>query len=147
MFNTAYQKKLQSPLWQRKRLEILQRDNFTCQHCGDNHIQLHVHHQFYEKGVEPWDHPEYLLITLCKVCHLVVENINRHWGGGQKIFVNFIKKYVSKEGDTVVCVSFIDYEFTIDKLVFFKYENDQVIYQYRMDRLFFNEIQKNLNVE
>lgn len=30
-----YSQKLLDPRWQRKRLEILQRDDFTCQVCSD----------------------------------------------------------------------------------------------------------------
>ena len=30
-----YSEQLKSPKWQKKRLEIMQRDKFTCQLCGD----------------------------------------------------------------------------------------------------------------
>jgi 5-methylcytosine-specific restriction endonuclease McrA len=58
-----------SPHWQRKRLEIMQRDNFTCQHCGDTESQLHVHHKVYLSGKKYHDYPDELLITLCSSCH------------------------------------------------------------------------------
>lgn len=64
-----YREKLKLPLWQKKRLEILQRDNWTCQECGDNKTTLTVHHIEYVDNFEPWDYPDNLLITLCEECH------------------------------------------------------------------------------
>lgn len=32
----TYSQKLRDPRWQKKRLEILERDSFTCQHCHDH---------------------------------------------------------------------------------------------------------------
>lgn len=63
-----YAEKLKNPKWQRKRLEILSRDNFSCQICGDKEATLHVHHIEYI-GKNPWDTPDYLLETLCDECH------------------------------------------------------------------------------
>lgn len=63
-----YSNQLKSPKWQRKRLEIFSRDNFTCVECGDDKNTLHVHHQEY-KNCEIWDYPNESLITLCESCH------------------------------------------------------------------------------
>lgn len=68
----TYSEKLKDPRWQKKRLEILQRDNWACTFCGDKNSTLHVHHQLYEKGKEPWDASEWVLITLCENCHEIV---------------------------------------------------------------------------
>lgn len=65
----TYSEKLRSPKWQKKRLEILNRDNFTCQECLDKATTLHVHHKTYIKGREPWDYDDFNFITLCEVCH------------------------------------------------------------------------------
>lgn len=65
----AYSKKLLDPRWQKKRLEILQRDKFTCTLCGNDRETLHVHHKYYESGYEPWDYEKDTLITLCSTCH------------------------------------------------------------------------------
>ena len=65
----TYSDKLKSPQWQRKRLEIFQRDNFTCRNCQDSTTSLTVHHLCYLPNVEPWDHPDILLLTLCDPCH------------------------------------------------------------------------------
>lgn len=70
----TYAEKLKDPRWQKKRLEILERDSFTCRHCGDKEKELHVHHAYYERGMDPWDYKDHMLFTLCKYCHDCIEN-------------------------------------------------------------------------
>ena len=65
----AYRQKLKDPRWQKKRLEVFQRDNFTCCYCGDWEETLHVHHLRYHKGFEPWDYDFSDLLTVCETCH------------------------------------------------------------------------------
>lgn len=65
----TYSEKLRDPKWQKKRLEILQMENFTCQWCGDKESTLHVHHFCYQKGKEPWDYEPCDLGALCENCH------------------------------------------------------------------------------
>jgi hypothetical protein len=64
-----YSDKLKDPRWQKKRLEILNRDKWTCQICFDTEKTLHVHHRRYLRGREPWDIPNECLVTLCESCH------------------------------------------------------------------------------
>ena len=64
-----YSEKLRDPRWQKKRLEILNRDYFECRVCGTKEIELHVHHTKYLKGKKPWEYPNDLLLSLCKKCH------------------------------------------------------------------------------
>lgn len=64
-----YSEKLKDPRWQKKRLEILERDNWACQRCEDIKSTLVVHHRDYIKDKDPWDYPNDLLITLCEGCH------------------------------------------------------------------------------
>lgn len=66
---SAYSTLLKDPRWQKKRLEVLQRDDFVCQECFDSESTLHVHHKYYRKGQAPWDYPLRALITLCESCH------------------------------------------------------------------------------
>ena len=40
----TYSQKLRDPKWQKKRLEVLQRDEFCCQLCNDKETELHIHH-------------------------------------------------------------------------------------------------------
>ena len=68
----TYSEKLKDPRWQRKRLEIMQRDNFTCTQCGDKHSTLNVHHWEYAK--EPWDAKKIDLSTVCVTCHKNIED-------------------------------------------------------------------------
>lgn len=65
----AYNELLKDPRWQKRRLEIFERDNWTCQICGTKDKMLHVHHIAYIKNRKPWDYPDNLLITLCEECH------------------------------------------------------------------------------
>lgn len=65
----TYWEMLKHPKWQRKRLEILERDAFTCQDCGSSTNTLHVHHTYYERKLKPWDYPNESLRTLCETCH------------------------------------------------------------------------------
>lgn len=69
----TYSEVLKSPLWQRKRLEILSRDSFTCQLCQDTETELHVHHKKYTKGHKPWEYPNDNFTTFCIHCHTLIE--------------------------------------------------------------------------
>ena len=57
------------PRWQKKRLEIMQRDEFKCTECGDEKSTLNVHHRYYVKNRDVWDYPAFSLVTLCEGCH------------------------------------------------------------------------------
>lgn len=65
----TYAEKLKDPRWQRKRLEIMERDGFKCRICGDETTTLHVHHIRYLRGREPWEYREFYFVTLCENCH------------------------------------------------------------------------------
>ena len=64
-----FQEQIKSPKWQKRRLEIMQRDDFTCQICGDKETTLHVHHLHYVPNRDYWDYEDWELITLCEDCH------------------------------------------------------------------------------
>lgn len=64
----TYSDKLRDPRWQRKRLEIFQRDNFTCVICHHSDKEIQCHHILYKKR-DPWDYPNHLYQTLCHECH------------------------------------------------------------------------------
>ena len=65
----TYGEKLKDPRWQRKRLEVMERDNFTFKNCQCDNKTLHVHHVIYKKGLEPWEYDNIYLKTLCHECH------------------------------------------------------------------------------
>lgn len=64
-----YLDKLKDPRWQKKRLQILKRDAFTCQDCGETTKTLHIHHKRYIRGHEPWEYKNWMLTTVCEDCH------------------------------------------------------------------------------
>lgn len=79
-----YSEQLAHPKWQRKRLEILERDNFTCTLCGDTETTLHIHHDKYGKFA--WSVNNKYLKTRCSHCHLLEEYYKKiHPGYIEKI--------------------------------------------------------------
>lgn len=76
-----YSELLKHPFWQKKRLRILERDNFACKKCSDTLSNLQVHHTYYTSDSLPWEYPDEALVTLCDLCHLKEE------------FIKFIKRY------------------------------------------------------
>lgn len=71
-----YTELLKDPRWQRKRLEILNRDDFTCVFCGAKDQTLHVDHKRYARG-GPWNVDDKDLQTLCEICHQRITVLRR----------------------------------------------------------------------
>lgn len=69
----TYIEKLKDPRWQKKRLEILERDEWRCRECGSREKQLSVHHRWYVSGRMPWQYPNSALLSLCSECHKLIE--------------------------------------------------------------------------
>ena len=84
-----YSEKLKDPRWQKKRLKILERDEWHCQKCFDDESTLVVHHRLYLPNAEPWDYPDELLITLCESCH-EYEGSERH--GNESDLLSMIRR-------------------------------------------------------
>jgi 5-methylcytosine-specific restriction endonuclease McrA len=68
---SSYPEKLSSPSWQKRRLEIFERDGWKCTRhgCGRSDLELHVHHTDYWPGKLPHEYPDEMLQTLCAICH------------------------------------------------------------------------------
>jgi len=74
-----YKDLLKDERWQTKRVEVFARDDYRCQNCGyespkpyldiGKTINLQAHHNWYERGREPWDYPLDCFLTLCADCH------------------------------------------------------------------------------
>ena len=67
--SAEYWQLLRDPRWQKKRLEVMQRDEFSCATCGNAAATLNVHHIKYRKGAKPWEYDADELQTLCENCH------------------------------------------------------------------------------
>lgn len=68
----SYKEVLYDRRWQIKKNAILQRDKFTCCNVGCSSLPnapLHVHHIDYFHGIDPWDYPDDMFVTLCEKCH------------------------------------------------------------------------------
>jgi hypothetical protein len=91
----TYSEKLKDPRWQKKRLEILNRDSFTCQMCFDETKHLHVHHKKYEYGKDPWEIDSEYLVTLCEDCHAIE---TRDFEETLKELVDTLRQTLSSKG-------------------------------------------------
>lgn len=115
----TYLEKLRDPRWQKKRLEILNRDDFRCTVCGDTETELHIHHEEYSG--DPWDASTDKLRSLCKYCHKVAEF-------HKKDYANCIIsiKSISNLGDIVINSVFTDTQnkffITVDLII-----NDDIV--------------------
>jgi len=65
----TYFEQLKHPLWQKKRLELMNLASFWCQQCYSDFRQLHVHHSYYQKGLLLWEYPNDAYQVLCEICH------------------------------------------------------------------------------
>lgn len=64
-----YAQSLKDPRWQRRRLEIFQRDNWACIYCGNKEEELQIHHVIYLPNKDPWEYEDDHLVTACRSCH------------------------------------------------------------------------------
>ena len=69
MSNKSYFEKLKDPRWQKLRLEVMQKADFSCEKCFDSESTLNVHHKIYWHGREPWEYDSCELACLCESCH------------------------------------------------------------------------------
>lgn len=72
----TYSEKLRDPRWQKKRLQILERDGFKCCNCGDKETELQIHHYYYNSDL-PWECDDLSMVTLCKHCHWIEETYKK----------------------------------------------------------------------
>lgn len=69
-----YSQKLKDPRWQKKRLEVMEFNLFTCRTCGSKTETLTVHHINYRRGAEPWEYCAVNdLACICEPCHTKIE--------------------------------------------------------------------------
>lgn len=73
----SYTERLRDPRWQKKRLQILERDGWKCQECGATESTLEVDHLIYAPSGRPWEVDDQGLRTLCSDCHERVTKLRR----------------------------------------------------------------------
>lgn len=95
-----YSELLRSPKWQRKRLEIMQRDNWKCKSCNDDLKELHVHHLRYTVD-NPWEEIDENLITLCDSCHKAIHYLMDNKEIGMETFIPVCKMYDEIESNSI----------------------------------------------
>ena len=102
----TYSEQLKDPRWQKKRLEILSRDNFTCQKCGDEKTTLHIHHKSYVSGKKAWEYESDYLITLCSLCHKEIEEIIKRDKNININNIKIFKSFFEKSGSNVLFIRY-----------------------------------------
>lgn len=121
----TYAEKLQDPRWQKKRLEILERDKFKCQLCLDTNTTLHIHHKKYNGS--PWESPNEDLITYCKHCHLFIEENN-----SESELVRTTKT-ILKNGDVILyAIFFVDSDKEYFTDVYYIKKGNELSYWYTL---------------
>ena len=77
----TYKDQLQRPEWQRKRLEIMERDEWTCCLCNSKTNQLNVHHLYYDNELRLWEYDDEVMVTVCASCHKNIhKDLNKIFG-------------------------------------------------------------------
>lgn len=69
---TDYSEMLKSPLWQKRRLQMLEKAGWKCELCQRKEKTLHVHHLIYRAGHLAWEYEDKELVVLCECCHETV---------------------------------------------------------------------------
>ena len=65
----SYTAKLGDPRWHAKRDSIMRKRGVFCENCKRSGIVLQLHHNFYDRGKEPWEYDDSVFKVLCKACH------------------------------------------------------------------------------
>lgn len=112
-----YSDKLKDPRWQKKRLEIFERDGFCCVYCFDDSSMLSVHHLYYDKK-NPWESDNDILVTLCESCHNMESDfsINRSFvkiSSTEKLF-HAIQKHLRISSESVEYLADVLLELNVD---------------------------------
>jgi len=83
--------------WRTWREAVFQRDNYTCQLCGEKGLELHPHHI-----LQKCDYPDLIFeisngITLCKGCHM-----SKGVHSFKSIFVGLFRMLVNKNSEALL---------------------------------------------
>lgn len=135
MAKKSYSELLKDPRWQKKRLEILERDNWLCKFCQDGETELQIHHLKYSG--KPWEAESKNLITVCKHCHSVLELLKETESFSATSFS--IKKYIGRNSKILIIAFDKD-----DKLIYFfdDFSSGNLAVQTVLKRNIFEEVYK-----
>ena len=82
--NNDFFQSYQTAEWQRLKNKVLERDDYTCQICGEKHGLMQVHHITYKRcGGKAYNAPMGDLITLCEDCHAHDDGDHKHFYNGK----------------------------------------------------------------
>lgn len=139
-----YKAQYLDPRWQKKRLEIMQRDEFMCQYCGDKDSTLHVHHRIYKQDRKLWEYSGNELITLCDACHTIEhQNFNKY-----SEFIDLIKtKFWSWDIENLYC-AFLNSNFrypseVVSDIIKFAFESEEICEL--LENKFFESLRNKIN--
>ena len=99
-----YSELLRNPKWQKKRLEIMSRDNFQCQVTFFKDKPLCVHHKRYIKGRKPWEYEDEDLITVTEDIHKAMHKLFKT----NNSFADFAVSLECTSTDIYILVSRVD---------------------------------------
>lgn len=143
----TYKDKLLHPKWQKKRLEVMNRDNFICTCCGNESKSLQVHHDKYE-GSNPWDTRIEYLRTVCYKCHSILEFMKKNiFISNTTVSLDIIVKYATEN----FCVANFSFKNSITDIV----ENHSICLSFNShieillltDREHWNRISQGIKIE
>ena len=100
MEQKTYSEKLKDPRWQKKRLEVFDRDEWMCKNCGDKEGTLNVHHLHYLPGKDPWEYDLKDLLTLCEPCHQTEKDERNQCEDGLLKILR-LEKYMAEDIDGI----------------------------------------------
>lgn len=103
--SNQYSDSLKNGNWQKRRVDILQRDNFKCTICGSNEL-LDIHHVDYIEGFKAWEYPNDMFKTLCRKCHEKEQPRSK----AERYLMNSLKMKGFMVGDLLALSSKVDTE-------------------------------------
>jgi phage terminase large subunit GpA-like protein len=141
----TYSEKLKDPRWQKKRLEVLNRDNWACTQCDDTETELHIHHTYYKANNDPWEYPLKSLSTLCKHCHSVIEIHKKQYPN--EVFVKCRRTHESSPGTHSYSILSFNKGKELYMLSFFNYEehNRNLVLVIGVTENFLNNVRNRIN--
>lgn len=107
---TDYSKKLSNPLWQKKRLELMNLRGFKCEMCGCEEKELHIHHRFYIKGRQVWEYDNDVFQVLCYECHDKIHKQEKEGKTTEKIVEKIVEVVPTKYEGIIAMLDEICYE-------------------------------------